>query len=288
MNKITAILRLTRIEHSLMLIVAVVAAEMVSGGIPSFPILISSLVSPALVSMGAFAINDFYDVKADIANKRFERPLVAKAISPQVAIMVSLLCLVIGTTLSMFINLYAFAIAIIFAALALLYSYKLKDLLLWGNVYIAFTMVIPFVYGDLVVAPSINMDIVLISFVVFLSGLAREIHGMIRDAKGDKRARRSRNLIQYVGINNSSAIALILYAEAIVISIFMFLYSMPFLYNIVYIVPIAISDIMLAYVAVGYRFKSNRRFFDMSRNLSLGAMGLALLAYLLASVVYLV
>jgi geranylgeranylglycerol-phosphate geranylgeranyltransferase len=204
MNKLAAFLRLTRIEHSVMLIIAVVAAELISGGIPGLGILILSILSPALISMGAFAINDYFDVETDRANKRKERPLVSGAISKESALAIAVALLLAGVALSFFINLSAFIIAAIFAGLAYLYSYGLKDTLLLGNAYIALSMAIPFLYGNFVVALQLNPNILLISFVVFLSGLAREIHGMIRDRSGDARIRRSRNLVRSIGVRKSA------------------------------------------------------------------------------------
>ena len=138
------------------------------------------------------------------------------------------------------INIYAFVIAVIFAALAFLYSYRLKDTLLVGNVYIAFSMVIPFIYGDFVVSRSLHADSADIARNI-PSGLAREIHGMIRDYKGDAKARGSRNLLYHVAPARASQLAAILYVEAILVSVYMFFFYAPFAFNLVHIVPIAIT-----------------------------------------------
>ena len=286
MNKLIAVAKLTRIEHSVMLMLAVVAAELVVGGIPPATIFVLSLLTPALVSMGAFAINDYFDVEADRANKRTSRPIVAGAISKRSALLVAIITFAAGSLLSIFINPYAFAIAVLFSVLAYLYSYKLKDMVLTGNVYIAFSMVIPFVYGNLVVVQSISMNIILISFVVFLSGLAREIHGMIRDKEGDIKIRRSRNLVYHLRADKAATFALILYLEAVAISLFMFVYSLPFMYNLVYIAPVMLANAMFVYVSLGYKFRKDRGFHDLSRNLSLAGMLIAILAFLFAALFY--
>ncbi|MGC8649115.1 MAG: UbiA family prenyltransferase [Candidatus Micrarchaeia archaeon] len=272
-------LKLTRIEHSLMLSIAVITAELLSGSI-TLDIILLSLVAPWLISMGAFAINDYYDVDADRANKRLDRPLVNGSISKDSAFKASIIFFVVGTAFSVF-NIYAFLIAAIFAVLAFLYSYKLKDTILIGNIYIAFTMVIPFIYGAEVAAESINTNIILLSLLIFLAGLAREIHGMIRDYIGDKKARKSNNLIAHIGEKSSSIIAFILYLEAIIISIYLFFYSEPFLYNFIFLFLILITDIMLIYVSIIY-IKGLEDKYKQSRNISLAAMSLALIAFFLA------
>jgi 4-hydroxybenzoate polyprenyltransferase len=286
MGTLSAVLRLTRVEHSLMLVIAVIAAELVVGSIPPWPVFILALVPPVLISMASFAINDYYDVETDRMNRK-KRPLVEGTLTPKGARNIAATCFVAGVAASALINAYAFVIALIFASLAFLYSYKLKTMLLVGNAYIALTMVIPFVYGDLVVARYIAPNIVLIAFVIFLSGLAREIHGMVRDRRGDMAARRSKSLVRYIGARRSSLLALLLYVEAVAISIVMFFMFMPFAGNAAYIAPIAVVDALLLYVAVGYMYKDGVRFHSLARNLSLGAMGLALATYIISAVVYL-
>lgn len=286
MNGLKAIAKLTRIEHSLMLVVAVLAAELIAGGIPNINILALSLVTPILTSMGAFAINDYFDVQTDKENKRLDRPIVSGAISKKNAYNVAVACLIVGAAASLFINAYAFVIALLFALFSYLYSYKMKDILLLGNIYVAISYAIPFIYGNFVVSPHINITILLISFVVFLAGLAREIHGMIRDRAGDIKVRHSNNLISHIGVRGSATFAFILYAEAVAISIFIFVYSAPFMFNLVYAIPITIVGLVFLYLGWGHIYIDKRKFFDLSRNLSLAAMSLALLAYLFSAVFF--
>ena len=272
-------LKLTRMEHSIMLSIAVIAAELLAGGV-SLVVMLVSLIAPWLISMGAFAINDYYDIEADRANKRYDRPLVNGSISKESAYKASIIFFIVGVLFSIF-NLYTFIIALLFAILAFLYSYKLKDTLLIGNIYIAFTMVIPFIYGAEVAFTSINVNIILISILIFLAGLAREIHGMIRDYEGDKKARKSNNLITHIGIRNSAVIAFILYLEAIIISLYLFFYLAPFMDNIIFLLMIAVTDAMLFYVSIIY-LKEWKEKYRESRNISLVGMSLALFAFLVA------
>lgn len=284
---VSAFIRLTRAEHSIMLALAVIAAEIISiGRVPGYWLLVLSIIPPILISMGAFAINDYFDIGIDRANGK-KRPLVTGAIKPNGALRITAIVFIVGIAISAFVNWAAFLIALIFAVLAYLYSYKLKRIPLLGNVYIAFTMVIPFIYGNYAVTYALSATIVFISFVVFLSGLAREIHGMVRDYEGDVREGKIKNVVFYMGKPRSSQLAFILYIEAILISVFMFFFSVPFRLNLAYAVPIAIVDIMLAYVAVGYVLgKHSERFFGLSRNLSLGAMALAIITYLVAGLIF--
>jgi 4-hydroxybenzoate polyprenyltransferase len=216
-----------------------------------------------------------------------DRPLVNGSITKRQALWIAVSCFLIGVLASALINAYAFIIALIFAALAILYSYRLKDMPVLGNVYIAFSMVIPFIYGDFVVANSLRISIIFISITIFLAGVAREIHGMIRDYKGDEKARGSRNLLFHVGKARASQLAAILYAEAVLVSVYMFFFYAPFAFNLVYIVPIAITDITLLYISYGFLVqKKSSGFYSFSRNASLAVMALSVLAFLAAALLY--
>ncbi len=286
MNKLEAFMRLTRIEHSAILVFAVIAAELISSGLPKLPILALSLIVPIFISMSSFAINDYFDVEADRANKRLGRPIASGQISKNGALAISIICMAIGIGASLFINLYAALIAIIFGALAVLYSYRLKDMLMVGNIYIAFTYGIAFIFGDLVVSKTLLIGIVAIFFAVFLAGLAREIHGMVRDYEGDSRARKTKNLLHYISKTRAAQIALVLYVESIMITIFLFFFDFPFRFNVYYLVPIAIGDLIIAYVAVACLIRNDLKTYRFTRNLTLVAMGVSLLGYLLAPLLY--
>ncbi len=107
--------------------------------------------------------------------------------------------------------------------LAISYSYKLKEILLAGNSYIAFSMAIPFIFGNYVESTTLHSSILIISTMIFISGLAREIHGTIRDYYGDIRVRAARTLPTVIGTGVSANVAFALYAVAIAISAYIFL-----------------------------------------------------------------
>jgi len=281
-----AFARLTRIEHSFMLVVAVLAGELISGAMPSLLVLVLSFITPVFISMSSFAINDYFDVESDRLNKRLDRPIVSGQVTKKQALDIAVASFIIGIAASVLINVYALTIALAFGALAMLYSYKLKDTLLWGNIYIALSMAIPFIYGDFVVSHVLAINIILISFVVFLSGLAREIHGMIRDYEGDRKARKTKNLIKYFGTLRSAYVAFLLYIEAVVISLFMFFYEKPFAYNLVYIIPIVLVDVVLLYIAAMHTKRNDHKFFKLSRNASLAAMAVAIFTYLVSALLF--
>ncbi len=287
MGKLLEVLKLTRIEHSLLLAIAVVAAELLSGGLPSTTILILSLITPVFISMGAFAINDYFDIEVDRKNKK-SRPLVTGALVPSDALLTAAACMGIGIIASMPINAYCMTIAVFFAALSFFYSYRLKEILLVGNIYIALTMVIPFAFGSYVLSATPNTQIMIVSVMVFLSGLALEIHGTIRDFKGDIKERKVMSLPRVIGLKRAAEYALLFYLLAIFLSVYLFAELAPFKLNPVFGALIAMSDILLLYVSLAqmHTSKSSHKFYRRIRNLSLAGMGIALLAILAASLAY--
>ncbi len=244
--------RLTRVEHSIMLVIAVIAAELIVGGkLPSLPIFALSLITPVAVSSAAFAINDYLDIEVDRENGK-RRPLATGEAAPRDALIITAAGLVVGLSASLLINAYAFAIAVVFGLLSLLYSYRLKGMALLGNAYVGFSMAIPFIFGSYVVSEKINTGIILISLMIFLSGTAREVHGAIRDLRGDTKARKLRTLPIVIGVFWSSVFALLLYIVAIAISAFLFASVSPFRGNLFFGAPVLLSDLMLAYLGMGY------------------------------------
>jgi 4-hydroxybenzoate polyprenyltransferase len=283
-NKLAEVLRLVRIEHSIMLVIAVISAEALASGIPDVTILLLSLITPIFISIAAFAINDYFDVEADAINGK-NRPLVKGTLSKPDALHITYAGIIIGIGASLFLNAYCAAIAVIFGILSILYSYRIKILPFWGNAYVALSMAIPFIFGNFVVSSSLGGTVLLVSMMIFFSGFAREIQGAIRDIKGDKRARDTHSIPSLIGIRASSITAAASYAAAIAISVILFISSKHFDHNAIYAIPIFFVDLALVYSSIVFLQRDKRRY-GAVRNISLGAMGLALIAIFLSSLAY--
>jgi len=277
-------LKLTRIEHSLMLVFAVLIGELLAfGSIKNFNLdtlaFISSLIVPSLLSMSAFAINDYFDYESDKLNKRIDRPLVSKIIKRDEALLISIVLFVLSLYLSFFLNQIAFEIAFIFGAFSFLYSFKLKDVALVGNLYVALCMAVPIIFGG-VVAGSLNQNHILIFFIILFAGIAREIAQSIRDYKGDAIARGSKNIVHLIGKRKSAMLSSFLYAIAISLSFIIFFFFEPYKLNIIYAIFVGACDILLFYVAIFSLSNYNKvDFIRKTRNTTLIAMFLALLGF---------
>ena len=272
--------KLTRFEHALMFVFAVLVAEVIaSAGIPPLnTALILSLLVPVFSEMGSFALNDYLDIKTDKLNRKMDRPLVKGTITPGFAKWFSCACLLLSVVLAYFINMPAFIIALIFNALAVIYDWKLKDTPLLGNAYIALTMAIQFIFGSYVISPalgSLNLTLALLGFV---AGLAREIVKSVQDVEGDVKARSSRTLPVVIGKDASLGLALVLYF------IFIPLSALPFanglLNGAIPLALVALADCMILLSCHGLVM---RRDFGFARNATLAAFALGMLGFLLAA-----
>ncbi|MEW6035643.1 MAG: UbiA family prenyltransferase [Candidatus Micrarchaeota archaeon] len=270
--------RLTRFEHALMLALAVLIAETIILGRfpPTEYYIVFSLLVPIFSEMGSFALNDYFDIETDRLNKK-DRPLVRGTIAPSFALYFSVLSLAFSVLLAYMINSTAFIIALAFNLLAAAYNWKLKDLPLVGNAYIALTMAIPFIFGNFVVGTALSPIAVVLALLGFVAGLAREIIKTVQDMEGDIKARGSRTLPVLIGKKASLILASVLYLLFIPLS------AAPFVIGLEFSVPgfvlVGIADCIIMAICI----KLTKNDFRFARNASLAAFLLGMLGILVAS-----
>lgn len=278
---INSFVRLTRFEHSLMLVLAVLIGQIIAlGELPDYRIALAASIPPFFIGLASFAINDFFDVETDRKNRRNDRPLVNGSASKSEAYYLSIGLFILGVLVSFALPEECYAMAGGFAIVAFLYSFRLKDKPVIGNLYIAATMAVPFIYGNYSVSPDLLPAVVVLSLIAFVTGLAREIAGDVRDMKGDSKARKSKTLPMIMGKRNALLLHFLLYAVAVLMSFYPFLYIEPFAWNTFYLVPILLTDALILYAATSTLLDQSVSSFRRSRNASLVALGTGLLGFL--------
>lgn len=276
---IKELIKLTRFEHAIMLAFAVLIAEtVVLGAFPPLSVVIVlSLLVPIFSEMGSFALNDYLDIETDRLNKKAGRPLVRGTISPAFALWFSVFCLALSVILALFINTAALAIALIFNALAIAYNWKLKDFPLVGNIYIALTMAIPFLFGNFVVSGELSQVALVLACLGFVAGLAREIIKSAQDMEGDVKARGSKTLPVIIGRGPAVGMAIVLYLAFLPLS------ALPFCLGIGFGplpgVLVVVADVLVLAICV----KTLRGDYSFARNASLVAFSLGMLGILVAA-----
>jgi 4-hydroxybenzoate polyprenyltransferase len=286
MGFLSAFIRLTRFEHAIMLAIAVLIGETIaSGGIPAIStLIILSLLVPIFSEMGSFALNDYLDVNTDKINKREDRPLVTGEINKEFAYWFAIASIIISIVISYYINIYAFAIAVVFNVLAIAYNYRLKDMPLIGNVYIGLTMAIPFLFGSAVVTDSLSFSptIIVISLLGLMTGTAREIIKSTEDMKGDEKARNSRTLPLVIGERNARLVAAVLYLVSVSIAFIPFYIGLK--QNNIAIAIVGIAALGLFYLAYLVSTSWNKKDLKKARKLSLLFLFIGLIGLFFASI----
>ena len=134
----------------------------------------------------SMAVNDIYDVEVDRVN-RPERPLPSGQVSTRGAFRMSLLVLVAGVACSVLtLNIAAVGIAVLYAFLSWLYNSRAKKTGLPGNLIVASSLAIPFIYGGVVIEGSITGSLLLMMALTSLfAGVGREVVKAMADVEGD-------------------------------------------------------------------------------------------------------
>jgi geranylgeranylglycerol-phosphate geranylgeranyltransferase len=155
----------------------------VAGSLEPLIRVLLAAISASLITIGANVINDYFDISIDSINKP-HRPLAAKIISQKGALVYFFIVYSSAWIISLFLGWQMFFIASSISILLFLYSFKLKKMVLWGNLVVSFSTAMAFVYGGLAV--DLVKGTWFAAGFAFLFHLGREIIKDMQDVKGDK------------------------------------------------------------------------------------------------------
>lgn len=297
MKKIKAIWQLMRLEHGIMIAIAVLIGSLIAlkgQGLPPFDKFILAFFTVLFIEISTFSLNDYYDLEIDKKNKREDRPLVRGDLSPKSALYLFYILFPLGIICSYFVNLICFLIALITALLAVLYDTKMKKIKLLGNFYIAYIMAIPFIFGGAAVAAEdtlffdIPPAIYIIGLIAFLTGSGREIMKDVMDFEGDK-VKGVRSFPKYIGSRGSNILAAFFYIIAIALSFlpfFMERFEIYFL-NYYYLALVFITDTMLLTTSI-HLIVNKKPYLKLYRKFTLMAIFIGLLAFLVPVIILIV
>lgn len=236
--KVKAIWELLRLEHGIMYGIAVIIGIIVSG-CPNLKIALLGFLTALFCQASSFALNDYLDYEVDLANKRTDRPLVRGDLKRGHALFLSILLAPFGFLSAYLISPQALTFALMITILGYVYDLKLKETGLMGNIYIAFTMCAPFLFGG-IISCGINIQITFLSILAFLSGLGREVMKGIEDVVGDS-LRNVRSVARVKGVEFAYKMSAFLITLAVILS------PLPLLHyglSPYYIIPVAIADVL--------------------------------------------
>jgi len=274
-----ALWELFRLEHGLMYGFGVVIGVYVSDPhFTDFSKVLFGYLTAVFLQASAFALNDYSDYEVDVANNRLDRPLVRGDLSRDAALKSGLLMMPLGFATAGLISTLALLFAVVVTIIGYLYNIKLKEYGFVGNVYVAFTMAAPFLFGS-IVAGSVTGSAILLSSMAFLSGLGREVMKGIEDVEGDA-LRNVRSVARMMGLRAAAIISALLYAAAVLISPLPLIVLEEYMMDVKYAIPVAITDIMLLYVAAMVVRNYGKEQIPKYRKLTLMAMSFGLVGFL--------
>ncbi|HUV02598.1 MAG TPA: UbiA family prenyltransferase [Desulfobacteria bacterium] len=293
-RKIRAIWELTRLEHGLMYGFGVLIGIIIAGGRIYEPASIYglSLVLPSFgatfgfftalfIQAGTFALNDYCDLESDIANQRQDRPLVRGELKKEEALLVAILATTIGIIIASFLHPVLFILAFISGVLGILYDLKMKEFLAVSNIYIALTMAIPFIFGGLIVEPDrIDLVLLVLAAIAFLTGFGREVMKDIADIKGDA-LRDIKSIARLYGVKQASRVVLFSYALAVVLSaIPLFSVNTAYYFNLAYLFPVMAADALFLHTCFQLlKTRDETGDYNRMRKETLLAIGIGLIAF---------
>ncbi len=234
----------------------------------SYKSAVFGFLTAVFLQAGTFALNDFYDLESDIANQRRDRPLVRGELKKEEALLVACVAVVVGLFFASFLGWVLFLLASVLAVLGVLYDVKLKEVLAVSNIYIAFTMAVPFVFGGLIAEPTAvgagagagagtgagggageEVALLVLSSIAFSAGFGREVMKDIEDAKGDA-LRGVRSLARVYGLERAKQVVVFSYSAAVLLSaVPFFLADTSYFLNPAYLLPILVADALFVHAS---------------------------------------
>lgn len=252
--KIQAVLRLIRVEHSLIGSIGVIVGAIVTTRIEHTFLNRIHLLQAALVAIfliaGGFALNDYFDVDVDRKNRRFDRPIVTGDLTARQVLIGAIFAFIIGLILASFLDFLVLGMATIVTFLATLYNFRLKEFGLLGNIYIASTYAAPWFFGGLLFSPKSSSAWIAfgsLSLITFVAGLGREILKGIMDTEGDA-LRNVRTIARKYGSKTAASLAVSFILMAVVLTPIPFFYA--FNRSLSYLLLVSITDLALLAVCI--------------------------------------
>lgn len=181
-------LEIMRPVNSFMVGIAIIVGAAITGGIQllnNWILLIYSFITGFTLTGASMAINDYYDRDIDFINEP-NRPIPSGRISPQSAIIFTMLLSIIGLYASLMISIEAFVIAVFAWIVMMVYSMWGKKTGFLGNLMVSTCIALPFIYGGIL--SNHLWSSFSFSLLAFLSNTGREVTKGIVDTQGDRAA----------------------------------------------------------------------------------------------------
>jgi geranylgeranylglycerol-phosphate geranylgeranyltransferase len=258
--------------------ICVLLGELIAlGRFPSLWQGLLGFVSVFFISGSALVLNDYFDLEVDKINMP-QRPLPSGILSPQEAIYLTIVAIILGLAAAWAISVTAFLFCALACLVGILYNWKYKEAGLLGNLMVSFSVAFTFLFGGIAVGKPWDTIVWLFGLIAFFIDLGEEIAGDAMDAEGDKK-RGSRSLAIRYGRQTALLISSLCFGLVILLSL------IPVLLNwlgISYLVMVIIMDgIIILFTVRLLRSKTSIEGRQSMRKIYLGAL-VGMLAFLIA------
>ncbi len=229
-----------------------------------------------LVCAYSMAVNDAYDLEVDRVN-RPERPLPSGRLSVQSASRISVVVLAGGIAASaLSLNVVAVGIALLYALLSWTYNAKAKKAGIAGNLIVASSLAIPFIYGGVIAGGQASLLLGLMALTAFFSGVGREVVKAMSDVEGD--AKRSIDSVaRRSGLGTAARVGAAFFLLAVATSWVPLLTGLA---NWVYTLGVVVPDVVFIYLAASIVLKPSPENAHRVKNVALGGMTAGLLVFI--------
>lgn len=268
MNKTKGLIKLIRFELPFSAGVCVVMGQLLAlGEFASIYITAFGFLSVFLISASILVMNDYFDVETDKINAP-HRPIPSNLVTPNEALSFSLFLLFTGILLSYLISVTVFLISILLAVIGFLYNRYFKKSGLPGNLMVCFSVGMTFIYGGASVGLPFHKMVLFFGLIAALIDLGEEIAADAMDIKGDKLINSNSLAIKY-GKSTALRISVFIFFLVVMLSFIPFILSW---FSNIYLIPIGIMDVSIAYPAVRLLNSKNEEGRKYIRWIYLGAI----------------
>jgi geranylgeranylglycerol-phosphate geranylgeranyltransferase len=225
----------------------------------------------------SMVVNDVYDVEVDRVNQP-TRPIPSGRMAVQTANRLSLLAVLAGIACAFLsLNPVAVAVAAAYTFLSWLYSYRAKRAGMAGNLIVASSLAIPFVYGGVISGGSTFSSLLLLmALTAFFAGVGREVVKALADVEGDKK-RGVRSLARTRGAEAAAAVGGTFFSLAVVTSWVPLIFRLA---NEFYTVGVVVPDVVFVYLTVSIARDRSRANAHRVKTVALAGMLVGLLVFI--------
>lgn len=230
------------------------------------------------LTAASMTINDYYDREIDAINEP-NRPIPKGDVTQEEALIFAAALTTIGLIAALKTNIPSILMAVTALIISITYITKGKRIGLPGNLLVSVTVIIPFIYGGLILG-QIGTSTLIFVAITFLSNTGREITKGIVDVKGDQ-IHHIRTIAVTYGKKTAAETAAIFFLLAVCLS------PLPWLLGLVsnwFLPPVFITDIGLLTSSLMLLRNYSRRNAKRIKNLSLIWFTTGLFAFILGKI----